>query len=214
MVEHDDEIKVLGKINLELQSSIDKVIKKLSLEKVSQVESLEKFNWKVVCDHEIKVLQEVQVELESSTKKLREKLSQEEDTKEEAFEDFSSSLDTVLVKLSQENDSPYDFYGLKYDTDNDASTKVDWQDDPLHATEDLFVGLDQPIQVVVAQNNVHVEVAEKVIEIANDQAEALSSNQEVTDESMDDKHVVETRLSKRIRVTQEEMVKYENRKKG
>ncbi|GJZ40681.1 hypothetical protein Tco_0587567 [Tanacetum coccineum] len=153
-------------------------------------EALEKFKWKVVHDHEIKVLREVNVELDSGSKKPREKLCQEEDTEEEAFEEFSSTLDNVLEKLSQENESPDDFYGLMYDTDDDASiseksrehfswgwdspgTEVDWQYDPLHETEDFFVGLDQPIQLVVAQNIVHEGVAEEVIEMANDQDEAL-----------------------------------------
>ncbi|GJX38111.1 hypothetical protein Tco_0251414 [Tanacetum coccineum] len=112
---------------------------------------------KVVRDHEIKVLGEVNVELKSGK------------------------------KLSQENESPDDFYGLMYDTDDHASisgkscehfgwdwdspgTEVDWQDDPLHETKDFFVRLDQPIQVVVAQNNVNQEVVEEVIEMANDQA--------------------------------------------
>ncbi|GKC20007.1 hypothetical protein Tco_1022157 [Tanacetum coccineum] len=81
------------------------------------------------------------------------------------------------------------------------STEVDWQDDPLHETEDFFIGLNQPIQVVVAQNNVHEEVAEEVIEMANDQAEALSSDKEVTDECLDDEQVEERRPSKRIKVT-------------
>ncbi|GJX42142.1 hypothetical protein Tco_0257132 [Tanacetum coccineum] len=85
---------------------------------------------------------------------------------------------------------------------------------PLHETEDFFVGLDQPIQVVVVQNNVNEEVTEEVIEMANDQAEALSSDQEVTDEYLDDEQVEERRPSKRIRVTQEEMVKDEKPKKG
>ncbi|GKB81952.1 hypothetical protein Tco_0948847 [Tanacetum coccineum] len=178
-------------------------------------------------DDEIKVLGEVNVELESGSKKLREKLSQKEDTEEEAFEEFSLTLDNVLEKLSQENESPDDFYGLMYDTDNDASisgkscehfgwdwdssgTKVDWKDDPLHETEDFFVGLDQPIQLVVTQNN----VSEEVIEMANDQAEALSSDKEVTDECLDDEHVDEKRPSKRIRVTQKEMAKDEKPKKG
>ncbi|GJR78183.1 hypothetical protein Tco_0148968 [Tanacetum coccineum] len=186
---------------------------------------------KVVRDHEIKVLGEVNVELESGSKKLREKLRQEEDTEEEAFEEFSSTLDNVLEKLSQENESPDDFYGLMYDTDDDASisgkscehfgwdwdspgTEVDWQDDPLHETEDLFVGLDQPIQLVVSQNNVHEGVAEEVIEMANDQAEALSSDKEVTDECLDDEQVGESRPSKRIRVTKEEMVKDQKSKKA
>nr|GFC74332.1 hypothetical protein [Tanacetum cinerariifolium] len=116
MVERDDEIKVLGEIKLELQSGTQKVIKKLSQEKVSQQEALEKFKWKVVRDDEIKVLGEVNVKLESGRKKLREKIRQEEDTEEEAFEEFSSTLDNILEKLSQENESPDDFYGLMYDT--------------------------------------------------------------------------------------------------
>ncbi|GJV09966.1 hypothetical protein Tco_1351507 [Tanacetum coccineum] len=162
MVERDDEIKVLGEIKTELQSGTHKVIKKLSQEKVSQQEALEKFKWTVVRDHEIK----------------------EEDTEEEAFEEFSSTLDNVLEKLSQENESPDDFYGLMYDTDDDASISgKSW-------------------------------VAEEVIEMANDQAEALSLDKEVTDECLDDEQVGESRPSKRIRVTQEEMVKDQKSKKA
>nr|GEX70889.1 hypothetical protein [Tanacetum cinerariifolium] len=230
MVERDDEIKVLRKIKLELQSGTHKVIEKLSQEKDSQQEALEKFKWKVVRDQKIKVLEEVSVKLVSVSKKLREKLSHEEDIEEEAFEEFSSTLDHVLEKLSQENESPDDFYGLMYDTDDDASisgkscepfgwdwdspsSEVDWQYDPLHETEDFFVGLDQPIQLVVSQNNVHEEVAEEVIEMAKDQAEALSLDKEVTDECLDDEQVEEKRPSKRIRVTQEDMVKDEKPKK-
>nr|GEZ19929.1 hypothetical protein [Tanacetum cinerariifolium] len=88
------------------------------------------------------------------------------------------------------------------------------QDDPLHETEDFFVGLDQPIQVVVAQNNVHEEVAKEVIKMANDQAEALSSDQEVTDECLDDEQVEERRPTKRIRVTQEGIINDKKPKKG
>ncbi|GJS34057.1 hypothetical protein Tco_0532439 [Tanacetum coccineum] len=104
-------------------------------------------------DDEIKVLGEVNVELESGTKKLREKLSQEEDSEEEALEEFNSTLNNILEKLRQKKDSPDDFYG----------TEVDWQDDPLHETEDFFVGLDKSIQLVVVQNNVQQEVAEEVL---------------------------------------------------
>nr|GFA04358.1 hypothetical protein [Tanacetum cinerariifolium] len=160
----------------------------------------------IIHDHEIKVLGEVNVKLESGSKKMRKKLRQEEDTEEQDFEEFSSTLDNVLEKLSQENKSPNDFYGLMYDTDDDASisekscehfgwdwdspgTEVDWQDDPLHETEDLFIRLNKPIQLMVSQNNIHKGVAEEVIEMANDQAEALSSDKEVTDECLDDEHV-------------------------
>ncbi|GKE55711.1 hypothetical protein Tco_1494896 [Tanacetum coccineum] len=153
MVKRDDEIKVLWDINLELQSGTHKVIEKLSQEKVSQQEALEKFKWKVVRDHESSILVGIGLRM----------------------------IHHVL--------------------------KVDWQDDLLHETEDFFVGLDHPIHVVVAQKNVHEEVAKEVIEMANDQAEALSSDKEVTDECLDDEHVEERRPSKRIKVTQEEMVK-------
>nr|GEY15816.1 hypothetical protein [Tanacetum cinerariifolium] len=192
-----------GEINLELQSGTHKVIDKLIQEKVSQHEALVK--WKFVRNHEIKVLREVNVELESCSKKLKEKLIQEEDTEEEDFEEFSSTLDNVLEKISQENESPYNFYGLMYDIVDDAS---------ISGKSYFFVRLDQPIQVVVAQNNVHVKVAKEVIEMANDQAEALSSNQEVNDKCLDDKQVSERRPSKRIRVTQEETVNDEKSKKG
>nr|GEV35214.1 hypothetical protein [Tanacetum cinerariifolium] len=186
---------------------------------------------KVVRDDEIKVLGEVNVELESCSKKLREKLHLEEASKEEAFEEFSSILDNVLEKLSYENENPDDFYGLMYNTDDDASisgkscehfgwdwdspgTEVDWQDDLLHETEDFFFGLDQPIQLVVAQNNVHKWVAEEVIKMPIDQPEALSSDKEVIDECLDDEQVGKSRPSKRIIVTHEEMVKDEKSKKG
>nr|GFB11143.1 hypothetical protein [Tanacetum cinerariifolium] len=72
-------------------------------------------------------------------------------------------------------------------------TEVDWQDVLFHETEDLFDGLDQAIQVM---------------EMANDKVRELS-NQEVADEQ-----VKERRPSKRIRVTQKEMVKDEKPKKG
>ncbi|GJW05032.1 hypothetical protein Tco_1563888 [Tanacetum coccineum] len=136
--------------------------------------------------------------------------------------DLESGTHKLIEKLSQEKDSPDDFYGFMYDTNNDASIsgkssdhfgwgwpemdslviEVDWQDDPFHETKDLFVGLDQAIQV-----------AEEVIEMANDQAEALS-DQEVADDCLDDEQVEERRPSKMIKVTQEEMVKDEKPNKG
>ncbi|GJZ29899.1 hypothetical protein Tco_0574946 [Tanacetum coccineum] len=171
--------------------------RELSQEKVSQQEALEKFKLMVVRDDEIKVFREVYVDLESGSKKLREKLRQKEDTEEEAFEEFSSTLDNVLEKLSQENESLDDFYGLMYDTDDDVS-----------------ISGKKPIQLVVSQKSVHEGVAEKVIEMANDQAEALSSDKEVTDECLDDEQVGESRPSKRIRVIKEEMVKDQKSKKA
>ncbi|GJS71569.1 hypothetical protein Tco_0704410 [Tanacetum coccineum] len=198
MVERDDEINVLGEIKPELQYVTHKVIEKLSQEKVSQQEALEKFKWQVVPDHEIKVIGEVNVELESGIKKLREKLSQKEDTKEEAFEEFSSTLDNALEMLSQENESPDDFYGLMYDTDDNAS---------ISGKSCEHFGWDWP-------ENDSPEVAKKVIKMANDQAKELSSDQEVTDECLDDEQVEERRPNKRIRVTQKEMVNDKMPKKG
>ncbi|GJX38147.1 hypothetical protein Tco_0251450 [Tanacetum coccineum] len=152
-----------GGIKIELESGTHKVIEKLSQEKVSQQEALEKFKWTVVRDHEINVLVDVNMELESGSKKLREKLRQEEDIEEHAFEEFSSTLDNVLEKLSQENESPNNFYGLMYDTDDDAKIS-------RKSCEHFGWDWDSP----------------EVIEMANDQAEALSSDKEVTDECLDD----------------------------
>nr|GEW06816.1 hypothetical protein [Tanacetum cinerariifolium] len=47
-----------------------------------------------------------------------------------------------------------------------------------------------------------IKVVEEVIEMDNDQAEALSSDREVTDECLDDEQVEKRRPSKRIRVNQ------------
>nr|GEY89835.1 hypothetical protein [Tanacetum cinerariifolium] len=124
---------------------------------------------------EIKVLGEVNMELESGNKNLREKLNHEEYTKEEALEEFNSILDNVLEKLSHEKDSLDDFYGFMYEIDEDTS--------------------------ISGKSCEHFEVAEEVIEVANDQAEALS-DQELTDECLDDEQVKERRPRKRIRVTQ------------
>ncbi|GJU00323.1 hypothetical protein Tco_1110661 [Tanacetum coccineum] len=105
-------------------------------------------------------------------------------------------------------------------------TKVDWQEDSYHEIKDLFAELDQANEDVVVQNNVpqevarevvfnpviYEEVAQEVVEMANDQDETLS-NQEVADDSLDDEEVEEGRPSKRIIVTHEEMVKDEKPKK-
>nr|GEV83689.1 hypothetical protein [Tanacetum cinerariifolium] len=66
---------------------------------------------------------------------------------------------------------------------------------------------------VVLYPLVHEDIAEEVIEMDNDQAETLP-DQEVVDECLDDEQVEERRPSKRIRVTQEEMVKDEKLNKG
>nr|GEX54002.1 hypothetical protein [Tanacetum cinerariifolium] len=149
-------------------------------------------------DDEIKVLGEVNVELEFGSKKLREKLSQEEDTGEEALKEFNSTLANGLEKLSQEKDIAYDFYGFMYDTDDDASISGKLYE---------HFGWDWPEKDLP-------EVVEEVIEMDNDQAEALSSDREVTDECLDDEHVEKRRPSKRIRVNQEEMAKDKKLKKG
>ncbi|GKC90321.1 hypothetical protein Tco_1150970 [Tanacetum coccineum] len=115
-------------------------------------------------DDKIKVLGKINVKLESGTNKLIAKLNQEKDSEEEALEEFNSTLDNVLEKLSQEKDSPYDFYGFMYDTDDDASISGKYQ--------------------------------------------------EVADDCLDDEQVKERRPSKRIRVTQEKMVKDKKPKKG
>ncbi|GKA49365.1 hypothetical protein Tco_0742438 [Tanacetum coccineum] len=196
-------MKLRGRgITPDLQSGTHKVIEKLSHEKVSQQEALEKFKWKVVRDHEIKVLGEVNVELESDSKKLKEKLSQEEDTKEEAFEEFSATLDNVLVAQNNVHEEvAEEVIEMANDQAEALSSDKEVTDECL---DDEHVEERRPSKrirtnhsgFVVAQNNVHKEVAKEVIEMANDQVEALSSDKEVTDECLDDEHVEEENTNK------------------
>ncbi|GJW94896.1 hypothetical protein Tco_0174568 [Tanacetum coccineum] len=117
-------------------------------------------------DDEIKILGEINIELDSGTNKLIRKLSHEKDSQEEAFEEFNSTLDNVLEKLSHEKDILNDSIGFMYDTDDDASISGkssehfcwDWpQKDSPEVVFDLLVH-------------------EEVMEMANDQAEALSED--------------------------------------
>ncbi|GJX56311.1 hypothetical protein Tco_0286208 [Tanacetum coccineum] len=85
-----------------------------------------------------------------------------------------------------------------YDTDDDASISG-------KSCEHFACGF---------QKQRYEGVDEEVIEMANDQAEALSSDKEVTDECLDDEHVGKSRPSKRIRVTKEETVKDQKSKKA
>ncbi|GKA88275.1 hypothetical protein Tco_0810039 [Tanacetum coccineum] len=143
------------------------------------------------------------------------------------FEMFSSIVSSEEDDDASISGKSSDHYGWDWPKKDSPGTEVDWQDDPLHETEDFFVGLGQSIQIVVVQNNVqqevvgevvfyphvHEEVDEEVMEMANDKDEVLS-DQKVADDCLDDEHVEERRPSKRIRVTQEETVKDENPKKG
>ncbi|GJU81173.1 hypothetical protein Tco_1283538 [Tanacetum coccineum] len=140
-------------------------------------------------DDEIKILGEINVELDSGTNKLIRKLSHEKDSQEEALEEFNSTLDNVLEKLSHEKDIPNDSIGFMYDTDDDASISGKSSE---HFCWD-WPQKDSP--EVVFDPLVH----EEVMEMANDQAEALS-DQEVADDCLDDEHVEEIRTRKRIRV--------------
>ncbi|GJR16846.1 hypothetical protein Tco_0965373 [Tanacetum coccineum] len=107
-------------------------------------------------------------------------------------------MENILEKLSQEKYSPNDFYGFMYDTDDDASISGkssehfgwDWpeKDSPDQAIKDVVVqnNVQQEVASEVVFNPVVYEkVAEEVMEMANDQDEALS-NQEVADDSLDD----------------------------
>ncbi|GKB27559.1 hypothetical protein Tco_0866960 [Tanacetum coccineum] len=150
-------------------------------------------------DDEIKELGEINVELEFGTHKLIEKLSQERSLVKEALNKFDSMVerDEEIKKLIQEKDSPDDFYCFMYDIDDDAS---------ISGKSSEHFGWDWP-------EKDSPEIAEEVMEMANDQAEALS-DQEVADDCLDDEQVEKRRPSKRIRVTQEETVNDEKPKKG
>ncbi|GJZ87280.1 hypothetical protein Tco_0658890 [Tanacetum coccineum] len=118
-------------------------------------------------DDEIKVLGEINLDLQSGPHKL-------------------------IEKLSQEKDSPDDFYGFIYETHDDASISGkscehfgwDWPEKDSPGTE-----------VVVVQNNVQQQVAGEVVFYP-------PVHEDVAKECLDDEHVEERRPSKRIRVTQ------------
>ncbi|GKB38298.1 hypothetical protein Tco_0883240 [Tanacetum coccineum] len=141
MVERDDEIKVLGEIKLELQSGTHKVIEKLSQEKVSQQEALEKFKWKVVRDHEIKVLGEVNVELESDSKKLREKLARK-DTERRGFLKILVDTGYRLREANPENEAQMTFMVYVYTT-IDASIEME-----SHVSVLVRIGIHQVLKLI------------------------------------------------------------------
>ncbi|GKB77761.1 hypothetical protein Tco_0944656 [Tanacetum coccineum] len=121
-----------------------------------------------------------------------EKPSKEKDSQEEALGEFNSTLIMSYTSLARKQ----------------------------------IVLLDQAIKDVAVQNNVpqevdrkvvfnlviYEEVTKEVVEMPNDQDEALY-DQKVADDSLDDEKVEEERPNKRIRVTQKEMVKDEKPKK-
>ncbi|GJS56515.1 hypothetical protein Tco_0629877 [Tanacetum coccineum] len=114
-----------------------------------------------------------------------------------------------IANVAWEIDSPGDFYGFMYDTDNDASISD-------QAIEDVVVQNNVPQEVdrkVVFNLVIYEEVTKDVMEMPNDQDEALY-DQKVADYSFDDEKVEEERPNKRIRVTQKEMVKDEKPKKS
>ncbi|GJW87209.1 hypothetical protein Tco_0162549 [Tanacetum coccineum] len=67
--------------------------------------------------------------------------------------------------------------------------------------EKLSQEKDKVVGEVVLNPLVYEEVVEEVMEMANDQDEALS-DQEVADDSLDDEQVEERRPNNKIRVTQ------------
>ncbi|GKC06032.1 hypothetical protein Tco_0997642 [Tanacetum coccineum] len=82
MVERDDEIKVLGEINVELESGTNKLIEKLSQEKDSQVEALKVFN--------------------SALDNVLEKLSQEKDSPDDFYGFMYDTDDDASIEVAGE----------------------------------------------------------------------------------------------------------------
>ncbi|GJW78344.1 hypothetical protein Tco_0140026 [Tanacetum coccineum] len=150
---------------------------------------------------------------------MKEKLSQDKDSQEEVVGEFNSSLDNIIEKLSQDlvempkepveqrldDNVDDDFLGFMYDTDDDASISD-------QAIEDVVVK-NNDLQELVYNPTIYEEVVEEVVERANDQDES-KFNQEVADDFFDDEEVKQARPSKRIRVTQEEMINDEKANKG
>ncbi|GJT60558.1 hypothetical protein Tco_1004091 [Tanacetum coccineum] len=122
MVERDDEIKVFGEINLELESGTDKLIEKLSQEKYSQEEALEEFH--------------------STLDNVLEKLSQQKDSLDDFYGFMYDTDDTASI-----SGKSCEHFGWDWPKKDSSGIEIDWQDDHFHETEDLLVGLDQAIQV-------------------------------------------------------------------
>ncbi|GJU47740.1 hypothetical protein Tco_1217295 [Tanacetum coccineum] len=120
--------------------------------------------------------------------------------------ELKSGTNKIRTKLSQEEDSEEEAIKEFNSTLDNVLEKLsqdkDSPNDFMRLLERLFFYLP-----------VHEDVAKEAIEMANDQAEALS-DQEVANECLDDEQVEEIRPSKRIIVTQEEIVKDEKPKKG
>ncbi|GKA77089.1 hypothetical protein Tco_0783550 [Tanacetum coccineum] len=109
----------------------------------------------------------------------------------------TSDDEIKVIGEMNDKDSPDDFFGCMYDTDDDASisdkssefigwdwpekdspsTEVNWQDDLYHENKEVIFTLV-----------VYEEIVEEVIEIANDQDEAVY-DQEVDDDSLDDERL-------------------------
>ncbi|GKF62418.1 hypothetical protein Tco_0182472, partial [Tanacetum coccineum] len=108
---------------------------------------------------------------------------------------LESSTNKLIEKLNQEKDSQEE------------------------ALEEFNSTLDNVLEKLSHENIVQMTfmvlklIGKMIIKMANDQAEALS-DQEVADDCLDDEQVKERRPSKRIRVTQEKMVKDKKPKKG
>ncbi|GJU05835.1 hypothetical protein Tco_1122265 [Tanacetum coccineum] len=131
------------------------------------------------------------VDLVSGTLKVIEKLSRETVSQEEALENFKWKVERDHE--IKEKDCLDDLYGFMYDTDDDASISG-------KSCEHFSWDWDSPVH-----NNVQQEVAGEIVlypPIDEDVAEEMMNNDE------------ERRPSKRIRVTQEEIVKDEKLKKG
>ncbi|GKA21139.1 hypothetical protein Tco_0701128 [Tanacetum coccineum] len=109
MVKRDDEIKVLGNINVELESGTKKLREKLSQEEDTEEEALEKFN--------------------STLDNILEKLSQEKDSLDDFYGFIYDTDDDASI-----SGKSCEHFGWDWPENDSPGIEVDWQDNPLHET--------------------------------------------------------------------------------
>ncbi|GJR24395.1 hypothetical protein Tco_0972922 [Tanacetum coccineum] len=169
MVERDDEIKVLGEINVELESDTHKLIEKLSQEKISQEDALEEFN--------------------STLDNVLDKLSQEKDSPDD-FYGFMYDTDSPSSEVDWQYDPLHeteDFFGRLYQSIQIVVVQNNVQQEVVGE----FVFYPPIHEEVAEQVMCHTPKILgpvwgcDIMVMANDQAEALS-DQEMADEFLDD----------------------------
>nr|GEV48295.1 hypothetical protein [Tanacetum cinerariifolium] len=118
-------------------------------------------------------------------------------------------IDKLIRCLARKKDSPDEFYGFMYDTDDNASISG--------KSSDFLVEMGlrwiHKILKLIGKMIHTMKLKTYLLDQANDQDEALF-DQEVVDESFNDEEIEQGRPIKWIRVSKEEIIKDEKTKNG